>query len=175
MYLRKDRSKNGRTYLSIGENFRVGSKTRTRHLESMGYVDRLVSDACPDPVAFWEAEVARRNAEAASGSAKVIVKLVDLEEDRQAGRVPSTADAAPGSEKHADTARLTWNGSRCPTDSALGRNEPMPLHQGSPSLPTCKVCQDFGHALPALLAIPYAAARFAAAPASAASFGAVLA
>ena len=69
MYLRKDRRKNGRTYLSIGENYRDGGKTKTRHLESIGYVDALAGDGCPDPVAFWEAEVARRNAEAASGPA----------------------------------------------------------------------------------------------------------
>ena len=38
-----------------------------------------------------------------------------------------------------------------------------------------EVCQDFGHASPALLSIPYAAARSAAALAGAAGFGAVLA
>ena len=55
MYLRKAKRGNGRVYLSIGENFRVDGKTRSRHLESIGYVDELASDGCPDPVAFWEA------------------------------------------------------------------------------------------------------------------------
>ena len=45
--------------------------------------------------------------------------------------------------------------------------------------PSCsksgEVCQDFGHASPALLSISYAAARSAAALAGAAGFGAVLA
>ncbi len=34
-----------------------------------------MSDECPDPVAYWQAEVARRNSEAAREPAKVIVKL----------------------------------------------------------------------------------------------------
>lgn len=47
---------------------------------------------------------------------------------------------------------------------------------GAPSRRTlAEVCQDFGHASPALLSIPYAAARSAAALAGAAGFGAVLA
>lgn len=52
VYLRKDKRKNGRTYLSIGENYRVDGKTRARHLESIGYVDELTGGGCPDPVAF---------------------------------------------------------------------------------------------------------------------------
>ena len=103
VYLRKDRRKNGRTYLSIGENFRVDGKTRTRHLESIGYVDQLAGDACPDPVAFWEAEVARRNAEAASGAAKVIVKLSTSRkiDKRAEGRVEMGA-AVPSAYFHRD-------------------------------------------------------------------------
>ena len=75
MYLRKDRRKGGRTYLSITENYRDGARTRTRHVESIGYVDELVTEDCPDPVAFWQAEVGRRNAFAKEAQAPVIVKL----------------------------------------------------------------------------------------------------
>ena len=103
VYLRKDKRKNGRTYLSIGENFRVGGKTKTRHLESIGYVDELASDGCPDPVAYWQAEVARRNAEAASEPAKVIVKLSTAKKigKRAEGRVEMGA-AVPSAYFHRD-------------------------------------------------------------------------
>ena len=103
MYLRKDRRKNGRTYLSIGENYRVEGKTKTRHLESIGYVDELASDECPDPIAFWQAEVARRNAEAAEAPAKVIVKLSTAKkiDKRQEGRVEMGA-AVPSAYFHRD-------------------------------------------------------------------------
>lgn len=103
MYLRKDRRKNGRTYLSIGENYRAGGKTKTRHLESIGYVDELASDECPDPVAFWQAEVARRNAEAAGEPSRVIVKLSTAKkiDKRAEGRVDMGA-AVPSAYFHRD-------------------------------------------------------------------------
>lgn len=75
MYLRKDKRKGGRIYLSIGENRRIDGKTKTRHIESIGYVDELVSEECPDPVAYWEAEVKRRSEEAKSAASPAIVKL----------------------------------------------------------------------------------------------------
>ncbi|WP_130812592.1 IS1634 family transposase [Olsenella sp. Marseille-P4559] len=103
MYLRKDRRKNGRAYLSIGENYRAGGKTRTRHLESIGYVDELAGDGCPDPIAFWKAEVARRNAEAAAEPAKVIVRLSAAKkiDKRTEGRVEMGA-AVPSAYFHRD-------------------------------------------------------------------------
>lgn len=103
MYLRKDRRKNGRTYLSIGENYRVDGKTKTRHLESIGYVDELEGDGCPDPVAFWQAEVARRNAEAAKEPSRVIVKLSTARkiDKRAEGRVEMGA-AVPSAYFHRD-------------------------------------------------------------------------
>ena len=103
MYLRKDKRKNGRTYLSIGENYRVDGKTKTRHIESIGYVDELESDECPDPVAFWKAEVARRNAEAAGEPSKVIVKLSTSRkiDKRAEGRVEMGA-AVPSAYFHRD-------------------------------------------------------------------------
>ena len=101
MYLRKDKRKNGRTYLSIGENYRVDGKTKTRHLESIGYVDELASEECPDPVAFWQAEVARRNAEAAKEPSRVIVKLSTSRkiDKRAEGRVEMGA-AVPSAYFH---------------------------------------------------------------------------
>lgn len=88
MYLRKAKRPGGRIHLSIGENFRVDGKTRSRHIESIGYVDELQGPACPDPIAFWKAEVDRRNAEAREAAAPVIVKFpsakkIDKKEDRR--------------------------------------------------------------------------------------------
>lgn len=103
MYLRKARRGNGRVYLSIGENFRVDGRTRSRHLESIGYVDELESEECPDPVAFWEAEVARRNAEAASEPARVIVKLSTAKKiDRRAEARVEMGAAIPSAYFHRD-------------------------------------------------------------------------
>lgn len=75
MHLRKTKKANGRTYLTIGESFRVEGKTKTRHVETIGYVDELISDTCPDPIAFWQEEVERRNELAQAKSAPVIVKF----------------------------------------------------------------------------------------------------
>ena len=103
MYLRQVKRKDGRIYLSISESFRAGGRSGTRHLESIGYVDELESDSCPDPVAFWKAEVARRNAEAASEPAKVIVKLSTAKkiDKRAEGRI-ETGAAVPSAYFHRD-------------------------------------------------------------------------
>ena len=103
MYLRKDKRKDGRVYLSIAESYREGGKAKTRHVESIGYADELAGDGCPDPVAFWEAEVARRNAEAAGEPAKVIVKLSTAKkiDKRAEGRVEMGA-AVPSAYFHRD-------------------------------------------------------------------------
>ncbi len=103
MYLKKEKRKNGRMYLSIGESYRVDGKTKSRHLESIGYVDELTSDDCPDPVAWWSAEVKRRNAEAAPEPSKVIVKLSTAKkiDKRAEGRVEMGA-AVPSAYFHRD-------------------------------------------------------------------------
>lgn len=75
MYLRKAKRPGGRIHLSIGENIRVNGKTKSRHIESIGYVDELISEDCPDPIAFWQAEVERRNKVAKEKNAPVIVKF----------------------------------------------------------------------------------------------------
>lgn len=89
MYLRKAKKKDGRVYLSIAENFRVDGKTKSRHLESIGYVDELVTPKCPDPIAFWQEEVARRNAAAKEAAAPIIVKFTAERkiDKREAGQV----------------------------------------------------------------------------------------
>lgn len=60
MHLKQSR-RGDRTYLSVVQNFRVGGKTKTRTVESLGYVDELAKDY-PDPVAHFRAYVDELNA-----------------------------------------------------------------------------------------------------------------
>lgn len=75
LHLKQQKRGSGRVYLSIEESFRVGGKTKSRHVQAVGYVDDLATAECPDPVAFWKAEVARRNAEAKAAAAPIMVKF----------------------------------------------------------------------------------------------------
>jgi len=59
MRLKQTPTKNGRVYLSITHNYREGKRTRTKTIESLGYVDELEKDY-PDPVAHFKAVVAKR-------------------------------------------------------------------------------------------------------------------
>ena len=74
MHLRKAKVK-GRIYLSIVQSYRTpDGKTRSKTIETIGYADAF-EGAYEDPIAHFEAEVARRNAEAQAAEAPVIVKL----------------------------------------------------------------------------------------------------
>lgn len=75
MYLNKRKKPNGRVYLTIAESYRENGKNKTRHVEAIGYVDELIAPDCPDPVAWWKAEIDRRNEEAREAASPVIVKL----------------------------------------------------------------------------------------------------
>lgn len=103
MYLRKSKRKDGRIHLSIGENYRVDGVTKSRHIESIGYVDELLSEQCPDPIAFWQAEVERRNAEAKAVEAPIIVKFTQGRkiDKRDEGRIELGA-AVPSAYFHRD-------------------------------------------------------------------------
>lgn len=103
MHLKKAKRKGDRIYLSIAENYREGNKTRMRHIESIGYVDELRSPACPDPIAFWQAEVDRRNAEAKAQAAPVMVKLSSAKKiDKREDRRIDLGAAVPSSYFHRD-------------------------------------------------------------------------
>jgi len=103
MYLRKTRKKDGRVYLSIEEGRRVDGRNRTRHVQAVGYVDELTTEDCPDPVAHWKAEVARRNAEAREASAPIVVKLSASEKiDKRAGGQVELGAAVPSAYFHRD-------------------------------------------------------------------------
>jgi len=104
MHLKKQKRKDGRVYLSISENYREDGKARTRHVESIGYVDELVEEGCPDPVAFWEDEVARRNEAARRAAAPIMVKFsADRRIDRRDGEARIELGAAvPSAYFHRD-------------------------------------------------------------------------
>jgi hypothetical protein len=56
MYLKKSPRKDGRTYLSIAQNYRDGKTTKTKTIQSLGYVDEL-EKLFDDPIAHFTNEV----------------------------------------------------------------------------------------------------------------------
>lgn len=74
MHLRKAKIK-GRVYLSIVQSYRApDGKTRSKTIETIGYADAF-EGIYDDPIAHFEAEVARRNAEAKAAEAPIIVRF----------------------------------------------------------------------------------------------------
>lgn len=63
-FLRKEKRKNG-VYLQMYENYwdKTVKQGRTRHIESFGFVNDLISDEIPDPVAYYRDLVAKREFE----------------------------------------------------------------------------------------------------------------
>lgn len=91
MFLRKAKNKKtGRTYLSIVESYRVpGVKnSRSRTIESLGYLDEL-EKKYDDPIAFFEAEIAKREAlekEIAEQKGKAVITInIDKKETMDVG------------------------------------------------------------------------------------------
>lgn len=62
MYLHKSKRKDGRVYLSIAQGYRIGTKSSTKTIESLGYVDELEKDFA-DPIAHFSAQVKAMNAQ----------------------------------------------------------------------------------------------------------------
>ena len=58
----KQTKRNGRTYLSVVQSYRDGGRTRTRTIESLGYVDELAA-RYDDPIAHFRSYVDQLNAE----------------------------------------------------------------------------------------------------------------
>lgn len=75
MFLKKFKRKDGRIYLTIAENKYIDGKSKSFHLETIGYVDELVGPNCPDPIGFWTKEVKRRNEEAKAASAPIVIEF----------------------------------------------------------------------------------------------------
>ena len=75
MYLKKAKRPNGRVYLTIAESVRIKGKNKTRHIETVGFLDELISEECPDPIAYWTKVVQKRNKERKEKFAPAIIKL----------------------------------------------------------------------------------------------------
>ena len=63
-FLRKEKRKNG-VYLQMYENYwdKAVKQGRTRHVQSFGFVDELISDEIPDPVAYYTEYVRQKEEE----------------------------------------------------------------------------------------------------------------
>ena len=70
-FLRQEKKKN-RTYLQMYENFwdKQKKQPRTRHIETFGYVDELISDEMPDPVTHFQAYVKERETQRLASQAE---------------------------------------------------------------------------------------------------------
>lgn len=78
MHLRKQKRTNGRIYLSVVENYRTPEgKTRSHYIRSLGYLDEL-EKSYPDPVAHFQEEIDKQNAQKKAENAPVVVNLSPL-------------------------------------------------------------------------------------------------
>ena len=103
LYIRKQKRKNGRVYLSVVEGYRTPEgKTRSRHIRSLGYLDELERVFC-DPIAHFQAEVDAENEAARAEAAPIEVTLHPLERiDKRAGGRMEMGAAVPSAYFHRD-------------------------------------------------------------------------
>lgn len=103
MFVKKQKRKNGRTYLSVVQGYRdEHGKTKTKHVRSLGYLDEL-ERLYDDPVAHFRAEVEAENEAARAESAPITVTLHPLQkiDKRQESRMEMGA-AVPSAYFHRD-------------------------------------------------------------------------
>lgn len=74
MFVKKSGKKGGRVYLSLAQNYREGGKTKSRTIESLGYLDEL-EETYDDPIAHFQAICAERNALAKAERAPVSLTI----------------------------------------------------------------------------------------------------
>ena len=74
MYLHKSERKGG-TYLSIVEGYREGGKVKHRTVESLGYVDDLMDEYGPDPVAHFKQVCKERTAAREAEARAVTIEI----------------------------------------------------------------------------------------------------
>lgn len=74
MYLHKSERKGG-TYLSIVEGYREGGKVKHRTVESLGYVDDLMGEYGPDPIAHFKRVCKNRNAAKEAEAQSVAIEI----------------------------------------------------------------------------------------------------
>ena len=103
MFVKQQKRKDGRIYLSVVEGYRDESgKTKTRHVRSLGYLDEL-EKLHDDPIAHFKAEVEAENEAARQDAAPITVTLHPLQriDKRSENRVEMGA-AIPSSYFHRD-------------------------------------------------------------------------
>ena len=103
MYIRKQKRKNGRVYLSVVQGYRAeDGKTRSKHVRSLGYLDEL-EKLYGDPIAHFQAEVDAENEAMRAQAAPIEVRLSPLKriDKRAEGRVDAGA-AVPSAYFHRD-------------------------------------------------------------------------
>lgn len=101
VFVKKQKRKNGRVYLSVVQGYRgENGKTKTRHVRSLGYLDEL-EKAYDDPVAHFRAEVEAENEAARAEAAPIAVTLHPLQriDKRAEGRIDMGA-AVPSAYFH---------------------------------------------------------------------------
>ena len=88
MYLKKTPTRNGRVSLSAVQGYRDNGRVRQRTVETFGFVDELKA-RWPDPVAHFEAVVARMDAErlAAEGPQTLTVHPMQKVDKRAVNRM----------------------------------------------------------------------------------------
>ena len=70
-FLRKEKKKNG-IYLQMYESYwdKEKKQPRSRNIESFGYVENLISEEMPDPIAFYSDYVKAKNISRANALAE---------------------------------------------------------------------------------------------------------
>lgn len=108
LFVKKQKRKNGRVYLSVVEGYRDESgKTKTRHVRSLGYLDEL-EKLHDDPIAHFKAEVDAENKAAKIEAAPITVTLHPLRRiDKRAQGQIEVGSALPSAYFHRDLG--IWN------------------------------------------------------------------
>lgn len=102
MHLRKQKTKDGRIYLSIVQGYYVDGKSRSKSIKSLGYVDVLEKDY-PDPIAHFQAEVERMNAQAKANNAPIEVTFYPSKKiDKRACHTLELGACVPGAYFYKD-------------------------------------------------------------------------
>ena len=97
MYLKKDRKKDGRVYLSITESYRdARGRSRNRTVRSLGYLDDLEREWGPGALGRAEAIRDELTAERRAAAAPVAVELHMAQKvDKRAANRMAAGDAVP--------------------------------------------------------------------------------
>ena len=103
MYLKKDRKKDGRVYLSITESYRdARGRSRNRTVRSLGYLDDLEREWGPGALGRAEAIRDELTAERRAAAAPVAVELHMAQKvDKRAANRMAAGDAVPMAYYHA--------------------------------------------------------------------------